>query len=116
RIPPSRPESAGVSAGQRRRPTRLEWRHKLRHVGARLRVVITGAAGLIGRTVAPTLARRWDLQQTDLREGDGISALDVTDLARCRQVFDGADAVVHLAGVPDPDASWERLLPSNVVG
>jgi nucleoside-diphosphate-sugar epimerase len=24
--------------------------------------------------------------------------------------------VVHLAAVPDPEASWERLLPANVVG
>jgi nucleoside-diphosphate-sugar epimerase len=28
----------------------------------------------------------------------------------------GADAVVHLAAIPDPEASWERLLPANVVG
>jgi len=27
-----------------------------------------------------------------------------------------ADAVVHLAAVPDPEASWEQLLPANVVG
>jgi nucleoside-diphosphate-sugar epimerase len=42
--------------------------------------------------------------------------LDVTDLGRCRAACAGIDAVVHLAGVPDPNASWEALLPANVIG
>ena len=37
-------------------------------------------------------------------------------LDACRAAFTRVDAVVHLAAVPDPDASWERLLPANVVG
>jgi uronate dehydrogenase len=79
------------------------------------RVVLTGAGGLIGRAIAP-LPAGWDLVLTDLRDEDGISALDVTDADACRAAFTGVDAVVHLAGVADPDASWERLLPANVVG
>lgn len=85
-------------------------------MGARLRVVLTGAAGRIGRAVTPALAEAWSLHPVDLRAGDGIDALDVTDLAACRDAFAGADAVVHLAAVPDPAASWEELLPANVVG
>ena len=42
--------------------------------------------------------------------------LDVTDLEACRSAFSGADAVVHLAAVPDPEATWEQLLPANVIG
>jgi nucleoside-diphosphate-sugar epimerase len=80
------------------------------------RVVLTGAGGLIGRAIAPLLPAGWDLLRTDLRAENGIAALDVTDLDACRAAFTGADAVVHLAAVPDPDASWERLLPANVVG
>ena len=80
------------------------------------RVVLTGAGGLIGRAIAPLLPAGWDLLRTDLRAADGISALDVTDADACRAAFTGADAVVHLAAVPDPDASWEQLLPANVVG
>src|SRR5207244_2583302 len=53
---------------------------------------------------------------TDLRDADRVTALDITDLAGCRQAFDGAAAVVHLAGVPDPAATWEQLLPANIVG
>ena len=80
------------------------------------RVVLTGAGGLIGRAVTPLLPAGWDLLRTDLRTDDGISGLDVTDAEACCAAFTGADAVVHLAAVPDPDASWEQLLPANVVG
>jgi nucleoside-diphosphate-sugar epimerase len=80
------------------------------------RVVLTGAGGLIGRAVTPLLPADWDLMRTDLRSEDGIDPLDVTDGDACRAAFTGADAVVHLAAVPDPEASWERLLPANVVG
>jgi NAD(P)-dependent dehydrogenase (short-subunit alcohol dehydrogenase family) len=84
--------------------------------GADRRVVLTGAAGRIGRSITPQLSERWNLRLTDLEEGPGIEALDVTDLAACRALFAGADAVVHLAAVPDPDASWDQLLPANVMG
>lgn len=79
------------------------------------RVVVTGAAGNIGSAIAPLLARRWELRPTDLREGTG-SVLDVTDAAACREAFADADAVVHLAAVPDPDAAWDVLHTANVVG
>jgi uronate dehydrogenase len=80
------------------------------------RVVVTGAAGRIGRAVGVVLARRWDLVGVDLRAGDGVGRCDVSDLEACREVFAGADAVVHLAADPDPEAGWERLWPANVVG
>jgi len=79
------------------------------------RVVITGAAGSIGRAVTLALASRWDLELTDVAPG-ARTRLDVTDLEACRAAFAGSDAVVHLAGVPDPDGSWTDLLPANIVG
>ena len=80
------------------------------------RVVLTGAAGRIGTAITPELSRRWDLQLTDVEAGHGIEALDITDWEACRAAFVSADAVVHLAAVPDPDATWEELLPANVIG
>ncbi len=61
------------------------------------------------------LNRRWDVVATDVC-GEGILALDVTDSQACREMSADADAVIHLAAVPDPDASWEVLLPANVIG
>jgi nucleoside-diphosphate-sugar epimerase len=46
----------------------------------------------------------------------GIGALDVTDVDACRRAFEGADAVVHLAAVPDPAATWDQLREPNVHG
>ncbi len=79
-------------------------------------VVVTGAAGAIGAVVGARLHARWDLRLTDLRASDGIESLDVTDAEECRAAFAGADAVVHLAANPDPNAGWEQLHAPNVVG
>jgi nucleoside-diphosphate-sugar epimerase len=83
---------------------------------ARRRVVLTGAAGRIGRAITPLLPADWDVQRADLTTSEGISPLDISNPDACRAALAGAHAVVHLAAVPDPEASWERLLPANVVG
>ena len=85
----------------------------------RRRVVLTGAAGRIGRSVAEHLSGRWDLRLTDTRDDpgvDGLTRLDVSDLDACRAAFAGADAVVHLAANPSPDATFDELLSPNLVG
>lgn len=82
---------------------------------ARRRVVMTGACGSIGRAVSPTLARRWNLRLTDVAP-DCDARLDVVDFDACRSAFSGADAIIHLAAVPDPDASWDALREPNVTG
>jgi nucleoside-diphosphate-sugar epimerase len=84
--------------------------------GGRAIVVVTGAAGAIGSLIVHELSDRWLLRGTDVRSGDGIEELDVTNPDACRAAFAGADAVVHLAAVPDQDADWERLRGPNVEG
>ena len=79
-------------------------------------VIVTGAAGRIGRAVLPLLPDAWDIRATDLTGGSGIAPLDVTDRQACASAFSDAEAVVHLAAVPDPRADWDALLPANVVG
>jgi nucleoside-diphosphate-sugar epimerase len=77
--------------------------------------VITGAAGSIGTAISDPLSKRWDLVATDVRQAGGVVRLDLTDASACREVFGGAHAVVHLTANPDPEASWEELLPANLV-
>lgn len=79
-------------------------------------VVVTGAAGRIGSLVVTRLGARWQIRATDVRSGAGIEQLDVTDVQRCREVFEGADAVVHLAANPSPGARWEALRGPNIEG
>ncbi|HEX5195106.1 MAG TPA: NAD(P)-dependent oxidoreductase [Solirubrobacteraceae bacterium] len=82
----------------------------------RPRVLVTGAGGAIGSVVAAHLNERWRLRATDLRPSPGVEELDVTDADACRAAFTGLQAVVHLAGNPDPSASWSQLYGPNVAG
>lgn len=78
--------------------------------------MLTGASGRIGRAVADRLSGRWQLAGSDLRPAEGVDVLDVADLDACRAAFAGADAVVHLAADPSPEAGFDELLSPNVVG
>jgi len=77
---------------------------------------VTGAGGRIGAVVRERLGARWNIRATDLKPADGIEELDVADFERCVAMFRGADAVVHLAADPNPDADWEALKGPNVDG
>lgn len=80
------------------------------------RVLITGAAGDVGSTLAAGLADTFDLTLTDAEAGEGVDALDVRDLEACTRAFDGVDTVIHLAGAASPQSEWEVVLDLNIVG
>lgn len=79
---------------------------------------ITGAAGIVGRTLADGLAPHHELVLTDADADPdrAVAALDVRDLDACAAAFRGAEALVHLAGAASPDSDWETVLDLNVVG
>lgn len=88
------------------------------------RVLVTGAAGRIGTYFARNAPERFDLRLM-VRPGEDASAIEgrgeiveaeLTDLEGLKPVFTGIDTVLHLAGDPDPSATWADLLPTNVVG
>lgn len=75
-----------------------------------MKVVVTGAAGLMGRYVSADLnAHGYDVISADsstvasLRDRSMIC--DLTDLRHVEQVVSGADAIIHLARVPFPYAA-----------
>ena len=84
-------------------------------------VVITGAAGLIGSMLRPRLARPYrtlrlvDLQPLTAGQGEQAIQASVTDLDAMTAACQGADAVIHLAGIPG-EASWPRILETNING
>ena len=85
-------------------------------------VVITGGAGRIGgylraRMHGPDrLLRLVDIAPvTDLRAGEQSFEGSLTDRDLMRRAVDGADAVVHLAGIPS-EAPWAEILATNVDG
>jgi nucleoside-diphosphate-sugar epimerase len=84
-------------------------------------VLITGAAGRIGSFLTEHLAGRYDLSLADVRapedtRGYPFVAADIADLEAMRRLCQGVDTVVHLAADPSMEATWESLLPRNIVG
>lgn len=89
-------------------------------------VLVTGAAGNIGQIFAKYAAPMYSLKLM-VRPPDDESArelapygevvrAEVSDIERLKSVFSGVDTVVHLAGEPDPSATWDGLLDANIVG
>jgi hypothetical protein len=86
---------------------------------AKRRVVLTGASGYVAQRMFPELSERWDLVPIDVRATSrdgkpvlGITVADLTDRNRdrYRQLFRGADAVIHCGYVraQGPDATtWQ---------
>lgn len=93
--------------------------------GTRRRVLVTGAAGNIGSYFAEHARDDFELRlmvqyiDDDARKlerfGEVVAA-DLADLDRLKELCQGIDTVVHLAGNPSPIAVWSELLEANIVG
>ena len=93
--------------------------------GTRRRVLVTGAAGNIGSYFAEHSHGRYELrlmvQQMDAdaealqRFGEVVTG-DLGDLDRLKELCEDIDTVLHLAADASPSATWQRLLPTNIVG
>ncbi|OGG49504.1 MAG: hypothetical protein A3F84_08560 [Candidatus Handelsmanbacteria bacterium RIFCSPLOWO2_12_FULL_64_10] len=87
----------------------------------RKKVLLTGAAGLIGSACRRHWGDRYDLRLLVYVPSDRpADAQDVfvggcQDLELMKKATQGVDAVVHLAGIPG-EKSFQELLESNVVG
>jgi nucleoside-diphosphate-sugar epimerase len=87
-------------------------------------VLLTGAAGRIGRGFVSGVDGRYrfrlaDVNATGLAAGaeDEVIALDVSDLAACREACRDIDTVVHLAADASPEADFAgSLLENNIRG
>jgi len=90
----------------------------------RRKVLVTGAAGTIGRYFAEHSSDIYDLRLMVRKEEDieQLSAFgevvlaQLTDLQQLKEVCQGIDTVVHLAANPDSEATWSQLLEPNIIG
>lgn len=86
------------------------------------RILVTGAAGEIGKVLRAGLRGRYRLLRlSDIRAmappaaGEETIVADLADAAAVQKLMEGIDCVVHLAGVPR-EAPWQTILPANVIG
>ncbi|MGH6905924.1 MAG: NAD-dependent epimerase/dehydratase family protein, partial [Geminicoccaceae bacterium] len=84
-------------------------------------VLITGAAGGIGRKIRPLLRgvypriRLSDIVEIDTEAGEEFVAADLADLAACERICAGVDGVIHL-GASSVEDQWEPVLNNNIIG
>jgi NAD+ dependent glucose-6-phosphate dehydrogenase len=83
----------------------------------KLTVLITGAAGNIGKKLRSYLGSRYTLKLLDIpTEGDpDLINIDLSHWdERLVELFEGVDVLVHLAADPHEHKTWEQLIPSNL--
>ncbi len=86
------------------------------------RLLLTGAAGGLGRVLRPRLKRYCaSLRLTDIapleaaQAGEECVQMDLADAPATQKLLHGVDAVVHLGGV-STEQTWEPILAGNIVG
>ncbi len=83
-------------------------------------ILVTGAAGRLGRLVADRLTKRgYDVRATDRvtqdRPRHRYVKADFCDIREVKRLFDGVDAVVHMGAIPGPrSAAPGEIFDNNV--
>lgn len=87
-----------------------------------MKIVVTGSSGKIGRRVVQALMHRGDeVVGLDVRSAEDEKMpsvhLDILDFDAILAALRGADAVLHLAAIPEPRQGFEEtVFRTNVVG
>jgi uronate dehydrogenase len=84
-------------------------------------VLITGAAGGVGRALRDALAGKYQLRLSDLRPikdlkpGERFMRADITRMADMLRITRGVDAIVHLGGY-SVEGPWPLIQKANIEG
>ena len=88
---------------------------------SRARILVTGAAGEIGREVVPLLRQHFSLRLLDVQRiqpelDDEIVRADLSNTDALHRACRDVAAIVHLAGVDDKEPDFRRMMPVNIDG
>jgi nucleoside-diphosphate-sugar epimerase len=80
------------------------------------RILITGAAGLLGTVLTRGLEGRYDVVGIDraLRRPPNVRRLNTATSSSLAAAFAGADAVVDLAAIPEAGTPWKDVWRNNL--
>ncbi len=85
-----------------------------------MRVLVTGASGMLGRSVAQTIERNGHTVTVMQRRPSGLTCAeilgDITDHQGIQAAVKGQDAIVHLAAKVSPTGRWSDFWDVNVNG
>ncbi len=84
-----------------------------------MKVLVTGAAGMIGSQCVEALKKSgYEVVGVDRREGDGITVCDLGEKEKLAEIARSCDRVIHLAALAhtagEADLSYERYYHVNV--
>jgi uronate dehydrogenase len=86
------------------------------------RLLLTGAAGNLGKVLRPRLKAYCDVLRVSHRRdfgpagaGEEVVLAELSDRAQVLKLLDGVDAVVHMGGV-STEQPWDDILAGNIVG
>src|SRR5712691_3861572 len=86
------------------------------------RVLITGAAGGIGRSLRDSLRGVYRVIRVSdrvplaaARAGEEVDRTELSDMAAVERIVDGVDGIIHLGGISG-ESEWEPILQSNIIG
>lgn len=86
------------------------------------RLLLTGAAGNLGRELRPRLKAYCDVLRVSHRRefgaagaGEEVVIAALEDKSHVFKLLEGVDAVVHMGGV-STEQTWEAILAGNIVG
>ena len=83
-----------------------------------MKILVTGAAGQVGSTVARGLRKHHQVRGHDrvpMPELDDTIVSDLNDFDAVLEATRGMDGVAHIGGLPGDD-EWEPIHQSNIVG
>jgi nucleoside-diphosphate-sugar epimerase len=89
---------------------------------AKMKIVVTGATGILGKATAEHLVKQGhevisvDRKEAEFAEGSKLIVGDLTSLEFCDSVMSGAQGVVHLGAIPNPtDTRQFEVFKNNSV-
>ena len=83
------------------------------------KVLLTGAAGLIGTSLRNILGRQIDFRCLDIKpmeDEEDIVIADIMDFDALIKAMEGVDAVIHMAANPGFESQWEDVYNNGIGG